>query len=105
MSIDDETPGSTRSRESAGSDVSVRTGRRASSLDRMLATTGFVRQHSIRVTADGITGDITAPARLIHQSLAPVLASRGIGYRIDRDPEVAEAVVTATLFDTRNSEA
>lgn len=77
---------------------------RVTALDRMLRSCGFVRSYRLEIDTSGaLTGEVTAPVRLLRQSLAPVLDARGVGYEIRAPtaPRHAETVVTADLHPRR----
>lgn len=83
--------------------------KRAEHLRRMCRRHGFIQDFHISVGPDGaISGYIRANARLIRQSLAPVLRARGIEWTTDNTAESSntrrcEGVVTIQLSDEREA--
>ncbi len=70
----------------------------------MLKRTGYVRDYHIEIDASGITGRCHAPARLVRQSLSPVLRARNIEWSIVSETGQrpgSEDIVTVRLTDTR----
>jgi hypothetical protein len=72
-------------------------------LDRILSRCGFIRSHDMRLNADNeITGHLKAPARLLRQSLAPVLKARDLSYTtLERpgEPRGTDGVVTVRVYE------
>lgn len=69
----------------------------------MLERTGYVRDYTVTVGPGGITGRCRAPARLVRQSLAPVLRVRDIEWSISSHSETprGDEIVTVRLTDGR----
>lgn len=72
-------------------------------LERALSRCGFVRSHDLRLDASNeITGHLKAPARLLRQSIAPILKARDLGYTIleqPSEPRGTDNVVTARVYE------
>jgi len=94
-----------QSRQAEQTTQATRTQRaRLECLTRMLSRCGFVRSHDLRLNADNeIAGHLKAPARLLRQSLAPVLKARQLSYTtLDQpgEPRGTDSVVTVRVFET-----
>jgi len=93
-----------QSRQAEQTTQATRTQRaRLECLTRMLSGCGFVRSHDMRLNVDNeITGHLKAPARLLRQSLAPVLKARDLGYTtLDQpgEPRGTDDVVTVRVYE------